>query len=156
MHYNNDMTKRKVSTSNLPFSSLSSSCQKIWAIGGGKGGVGKSLVTANLSISLALMGYRVVAVDFDLGGANLHTCLGIPIPEQTLSDYINKKVKCFDDLLTGTPIQNLKIISGAQDDMGMANLKTTQKNKILAQLREIDTDFLLLDLGAGTSFNTLD
>ena len=114
------------------------------------------MVTANLSISLALMGYRVVAVDFDLGGANLHTCLGIPIPEVTLSDYINKKVQSFEKLLTNTPIPNLKIISGAQDDLGMANLKTIQKNKILSKLSKIDTDFLLLDLGAGTSFNTLD
>ena len=62
--------------------------KKIWAIGGGKGGVGKSLVTANLSICLALMGYRVCAVDLDLGGANLHTCLGVNIPERTLSDYL--------------------------------------------------------------------
>ena len=53
--------------------------QKVWAIGGGKGGVGKSLVSANVSICLALMGYKVVTVDLDLGGANLHTCLGIPI-----------------------------------------------------------------------------
>jgi flagellar biosynthesis protein FlhG len=130
--------------------------KKIWAIGGGKGGVGKSLVSANLSICLALMGYRVVAVDLDLGGANLHTCLGVPIPEMTLSDYILKKVSNFQDLLVQTPIQNLKIISGAQDDIGVANLKHMHKNKIIAKLQEIDADFILFDLGAGTSFNTID
>lgn len=42
--------------------------QKIWAIGGGKGGVGKSLVTANLAICLALMGDKVAAIDLDLEG----------------------------------------------------------------------------------------
>ncbi|MEI8346182.1 MAG: AAA family ATPase [Pseudomonadota bacterium] len=129
---------------------------KIWAIGGGKGGVGKSLITANLSICLALMGYKVVSIDLDLGGANLHTCLGVPIPEKTLSDYMTKKVSSLEDLLTPTPISNLSIISGAQDDVGIANLKQMQKAKLLNKLNNLRADFILLDLGAGTSFNTLD
>lgn len=130
--------------------------QKIWAIGGGKGGVGKSLVTANLSICLALMGYKVVAIDLDLGGANLHTCLGVPIPEKTLSDYLTKKARSITELLTPTAINNLWIISGAQDDLGIANLKQMHKAKLLNQLSELQVDFVLLDLGAGTTFNTID
>jgi flagellar biosynthesis protein FlhG len=129
---------------------------KVWAIGGGKGGVGKSLVTANVSICLALMGYKVVSIDLDLGGANLHTCLGVPIPERTLSDYLSKKVRSLNELLTPTPISNLSIISGAQDDVGIANLKQMQKAKILSHLGDLDADFVLLDLGAGTAYNTLD
>ncbi len=130
--------------------------KKIWAIGGGKGGVGKSLVTANTSICLALMGYKVVTIDLDLGGANIHTCLGIPIPEKTLSDYITKKVAKIEDLVVQTPIKNLSIVSGAQDDLGIANLKQMHKSKILSQLKKLDADYILLDLGAGTTLNTLD
>ena len=130
--------------------------QKIWAIGGGKGGVGKSLVTANLSICLALMGYKVVAIDLDLGGANLHTCLGVPIPDKTLSDYLTKKARSLNELLTPTAINNLWVISGAQDDLGIANLKQMHKAKLLNQLGELQVDFVLLDLGAGTTFNTID
>jgi flagellar biosynthesis protein FlhG len=130
--------------------------KKIWAIGGGKGGVGKSLVSANVAICLALMGNKVVAVDLDLGGANLHTCLGLPIPTMTLSDYISKKVTNFEDLLVSTPIHNLKIISGAQDELGMANLKHMHKNQIIRKLHELDADYILFDLGAGTAFNTID
>lgn len=138
-------------------SKLSSSKHKeIWAIGGGKGGVGKSLTTANLSICLALMGYKVVGIDLDLGGANLHTCLGTQIPKLTLSDYLTKKVSQFSSLVTPTPIENLSIISGAHDDFGMANLKQAHKAKLLHQLYELDADFILLDLGAGTTYNTLD
>jgi flagellar biosynthesis protein FlhG len=129
---------------------------QIWAIGGGKGGVGKSLVTANVSICLALMGYKVVAIDLDLGGANLHTCLGVPIPEKTLSDYLSKKVQSLNNLKTPTLIQNLSIISGAQDDVGIANLKQTHKAKLIKKLDALDADYVILDLGAGTSFNTLD
>src|SRR3712207_4619388 len=110
---------------------LAPNLKKIWAIGGGKGGVGKSLVSANVAICLALMGHKVVAVDLELGGANLHTCLGLPIPQMTLSDYVSKKVTRFEDLLVSTPIANLKIISGAQDELGMANLKHMHKNQII-------------------------
>lgn len=130
--------------------------KKIWAVGGGKGGVGKSLVSANVAICLALMGNKVVAVDLDLGGANLHTCLGLPIPQVTLSDYVSKKITNFEDLLVSTPIQNLKIISGAQDELGMANLKHMHKNQIIRKLSELDADYILFDLGAGTAFNTID
>ena len=130
--------------------------KKIWAVGGGKGGVGKSLVSANVAICLALMGNKVVAVDLDLGGANLHTCLGLPIPQMTLSDYVSKKITNFEDLLVPTPIQNLKIISGAQDELGMANLKHMHKNQIIRKLTELDADYILFDLGAGTAFNTID
>jgi flagellar biosynthesis protein FlhG len=130
--------------------------QKIWGIGGGKGGVGKSLVSANLSILLASMGHKVVAVDLDLGGANLHTCLGIPIPSLTLSDYISKKETDINKLLVPTQVDNLYVISGAQDELGMANLKQTHKNKILQSFSQIDADYIIFDLGAGTTFNTLD
>ncbi len=130
--------------------------KKIWAIGGGKGGVGKSLVSANVAICLALMGNKVVAVDLDLGGANLHTCLGLPIPSVTLSDYVSKRVTNFEDLLVPTPISNLRIISGAQDEIGMANLKHMHKNQIIRKLHDLDADYILFDLGAGTAFNTID
>ena len=130
--------------------------KKIWAIGGGKGGVGKSLVSANTAICLALMGHKVIAVDLDLGGANLHTTLGLPIPQVTLSDYVSKRVTNFEELLVSTPIHNLKIISGAQDELGMANLKHMQKNQIIRKLGELDAEYILFDLGAGTAFNTID
>lgn len=129
---------------------------RIWAVGGGKGGVGKSLVTANLSICLALLGYRVVAIDLDLGGANLHTCLGLPIPEKTLSDYVTRKYRSIAELKTPTPIPNLSVISGAQDEMGITNLKNLQNRKILSSFGDLEADIVLLDLGAGTANNTLD
>ena len=130
--------------------------QEIWAVGGGKGGVGKSLFAANASIFLALLGKKVVAIDLDLGGANLHTCLGVPIPEKTLSDYVNNTVGCLDDLIVPTAIKNLSLISGAQDSMGIANLRRIQKVKLMRKINKINADYVIFDLGAGTSFNTLD
>jgi flagellar biosynthesis protein FlhG len=129
---------------------------KFWAIGGGKGGVGKSIVTLMIGDSLARLGNKVLIVDADLGGSNLHTLVGIRYPKNTLADFISKKVETIDEVIMDTPVENMKIICGADDILGMANPKYTQKTRILNHLKRIDADFILLDLGAGTSFTTID
>ena len=60
------------------------------AIGGGKGGIGKSFIAANLSVCLARSGYSVTLMDLDLGGANAHTCLGMNAPGLSLSDFFSR------------------------------------------------------------------
>jgi flagellar biosynthesis protein FlhG len=57
--------------------------RKLWAIGGGKGGIGKSVFTLGLAISLARLGKKLILVDGDLGGANLHTLMGVRYPPPT-------------------------------------------------------------------------
>ena len=57
-------------------------------IAGGKGGVGKSLLTANLAIALSRMGRRTIAVDLDLGGANLHHFLGVANKYPGIGDFL--------------------------------------------------------------------
>ena len=68
----------------------------IWSVGGGKGGIGKSVVTANIGCALAMAGKKVVLVDADLGGANLHTYFGIKFPEKGLEDYIKGRIGSLD------------------------------------------------------------
>lgn len=130
--------------------------RRVVAIGGGKGGIGKSLVSANLGIALAQRGSRVVLVDADLGGANLHTCLGVPQPRVTLSDFVEKRAARLEDVVVATGIDRLELISGAMDDLDAANPRHSQKAKLLRHLKTLDVDYVLLDLGAGTSFNVLD
>jgi len=129
---------------------------EIWAVGGGKGGTGKSFLSANLAIALAKQGKRVLLIDADLGCANLHTCLGIDYPEATLSDLLTGRIKRIEEAIVPTGIPNLGLISGAQDILEMANPKHTQKMRLLKQIQELDMEFIILDLGAGTSFNILD
>lgn len=129
---------------------------KIWAVGSGKGGVGKSFITANLGVAMAKHGKHVVLVDLDLGGANLHTCLGMAHPERTLSDFLTGKVEHINDLLEDTCVPGLNLISGAADSLHIANLKYFQKTKVIRNLSRIEADYVILDLGAGTTFNTLD
>lgn len=135
---------------------VTSRIRHVWAVGGGKGGVGKSLIASSMAISLARAGNRVVAIDLDLGGANLHTALGVELPSKTLGDFTLGKVNSLSDCLTPTPVPYLEIISGAQDSVEIANLSFEGKVKLLEQIRLLDTDYVLLDLGAGSSINTLD
>jgi flagellar biosynthesis protein FlhG len=128
----------------------------VWAVGGGKGGVGKSVVTSSLAIALARRGQRCVVVDADLGGANLHTILGVPKPERTLTDFLSRRFADLGDVRCETPIANLSLISGAHALLEMANPKHSQKEKILRHIRSLDVDHVFLDLSAGSAFNVLD
>ena len=130
--------------------------KEIWAVGGGKGGIGKSLITGNIGITLARLKKRVLLVDADLGGANLHTTLGIGVPEMTLSDFLNRRVETIQEVIIKTSIPNLSLVSGAQDFLDAANPNFAQKARLLRHLETLDADYILLDLGAGTSFNILD
>ena len=136
--------------------SNSNSIKEIWAIGGGKGGVGKSFVAGNLGILLAQRGFRVILADLDLGGANLHTWLGVNTPEQGVSEFVDRQVEQIHELLIPTSIPHLRLISGARDGIEIANLKHTQKMRFLMALKRLDTDFIVMDLGAGTAYNTID
>ena len=129
---------------------------QVWAIGGGKGGAGKSVVSTILAFWLARMGKRTVLVDVDLGGANLHTLLGIKNPLKTLNDFITKKSEALEDICIDTEAQNLRLISGASDVLSLANPHFSQKVKLINHFSRLDADYVMLDLGAGTSFNVLD
>lgn len=127
-----------------------------WPIGGGKGGSGKSFLTGNLGISLARQGHRTLLIDLDFGAANLHTIVGVSHPDKSLSDFINKKIKTMEESIIETAEPNLSMISGAKNNLDIANLAYEQKAKILRAIAKLDYDYILLDLGAGTAFNTID
>ncbi len=128
----------------------------IWTIAGGKGGVGKSLLCSNLSIDLAQRGNSVVLIDADFGGPNIHTFFGISTSIISVSDFIKSNQLRLDDILLPTGIANLKLASGAHDVLGMANLNVIQQNKLIKAIKTLDVDYVLVDLGAGTSSYTLD
>jgi flagellar biosynthesis protein FlhG len=138
------------------FAPVIAPAKKIWAIGGGKGGVGKSFVISNLAISLSRLGKQVTVVDLDLGSANLHTCLGSDIPVQTLSDFLAGRVTNLQQIVNQCVIPNVSFISGANDSVSAANVPEEQHRRLLANLMNISCDYLLLDLGAGTHTTTLD
>jgi len=130
--------------------------KQIWAVGGGKGGIGKSLLASNLAIALSRLGNSVTAIDLDLGGANLHTTLGVDLPKKSLSDFISKRVSSLADCVVPTGLPNLNMISGAQDSVNVAQITLEQQRNFLSEVRGLNADYLIFDLGAGTSGYTMD
>lgn len=126
------------------------------ACGGGKGGVGKSLVAANLGIALARLGMRTVLVDGDLGAANLHTMFGIDQPGATLGALIDRRAANLEEVSIPTGEPRLFLVPGTGAVVGAANLGHAQKTKLIGHIRRIDAEVVVVDVGAGTSFNTLD
>jgi flagellar biosynthesis protein FlhG len=129
---------------------------EIWAVGGGKGGVGKSLISALLALDMAGRGSKTILIDADLGGANLHTMMGITTPPRTLNDLVMRKYDTMDQICIQTEIRQLQMVCGASEILSLANPQYAQKNKIMQKIVSLPADCIILDLGAGTSYNVLD
>ena len=128
----------------------------IIAVGGGKGGIGKSVVCTNLAIGMALSGQKVVLIDTDFGASNLHALLGINNPAHGFQDFFNENFPNKQSLLIDTGIGNLKFVSGAGDNPGSANIDADKVNTVISFIKNLEADTILLDLGPGTNFNVID
>ena len=128
---------------------------QIIPIASGKGGVGKSLLAANLAIALGQQGKRVVLVDLDLGASNLHLVIGQKPCTASLGSWFTEKSD-FKDIVQPTDYQNVSFIAGDSQIPDLTSLKHVQKVKLIRNLKNIDTDYVILDLGAGTHQFILD
>ena len=129
---------------------------QIIAIASGKGGVGKSMLTANLAVALGQSGKQVVAADLDLGGSNLHLALGAMGLPRGVGTYFDKPSTRLEEIIYPTDYPNLSIIPGESELPGIANVPPAPKQRLLHDLKNLEYDYLLLDLGAGTHYNTMD
>lgn len=125
-------------------------------IASGKGGVGKSSYAVNLASVLAKKGKSVILADLDFGGANLHTLLGLKNNHAGLGNFIYRQTEDFSSLLQETQIPGLKFIAGDCLYPGTANMDNASKRRIIKALNAQDADYVIMDLGAGTTYNTLD
>ncbi|MGD9308536.1 MAG: P-loop NTPase [Desulfosarcina sp.] len=128
---------------------------KMIAVGGAKGGIGKSLFVANLGVLLAQLGKKTVLVDLDLGGANLHLYMGVWSLPRRIDDFLTKSVPAIHDIMLPTKYGPM-LIGGGGGKLGAANIHFSRKLKLLRALKAIDADYVILDLGGDTTFNILD
>ncbi|MCK5098583.1 MAG: AAA family ATPase, partial [Desulfobacteraceae bacterium] len=128
---------------------------KIIAVGGAKGGIGKSIFASNLSVCLANKGFNTIAADFDLGGSNLHLFLGKTHIKKNINDYLSSEVVDIKDILVKTKY-GPKLIGGNSSQLGASNISFTRKLKLLKAIRNIKADYIVMDLGGDTSYNVLD
>jgi len=125
-------------------------------IASGKGGVGKSMVAANLAIALAQAGRSVVLADLDLGASNLHLILGVSAPKRGIGTFLIGQGVSFESVVLDTDYPNLRFLPGDAEVPGLANIRPAQKNQLVKRLLSLEADYLVLDLGAGTGSNILD
>lgn len=128
---------------------------QIIPIASGKGGVGKSLLSANLAITLGQAGKKVILADLDLGASNLHLVIGQFAAKKGIGTFITGTSK-FEDIIQPTEYENVSFIAGDSEIPGLSTLKTVQKNNLIKKFRELDCDYLIIDLGAGTHLTILD
>ncbi len=128
----------------------------ILPVASGKGGVGKSAVSVNLALSLAEKGKKIALCDFDLGGANLHTLLGLKNNSAGLGNFIYHQVPHLETLMQDTGIENLFFIAGDCLFPGTPNLDFFTKKKLMKEISLLPVDYAILDLGGGSTYNILD
>ncbi|MBX3326837.1 MAG: P-loop NTPase [Nitrospira sp.] len=127
------------------------------SVASGKGGVGKSVVSANLALALAKSGRQVILADLDVGGADAHIMFGELNPPVTLTDFLNKRVNRLEDVAIPTTLHpNLRLIPGTGETLATANMAYARKKRLIKQFQELTTDVVVIDIGAGTSYHALD
>jgi len=127
------------------------------SIASGKGGAGKSMVASNIALLLAKQGYRVTLVDLDTGGANLHVLFGLFHPQTSLTDFLNNRNIPLQRMAQSLPVNhNLSLIAGTGETLLTSNLPHSKKKRLINHLRKLEGDIVVVDVGAGTHYHTLD
>ncbi|MCG8614645.1 MAG: MinD/ParA family protein [Desulfobacterales bacterium] len=126
---------------------------KIITVASGKGGVGKTSISLNLSLALADAGYRVCLFDADLGLANVNILTGI-YPEHGLADVMDGKKSLSQIMIR--EFNGIDIIPGSSGVARLADLDTAGARRLLNGFENLtDYDFFILDTSAGISAQVL-
>lgn len=128
---------------------------KVWVVGSGKGGVGKTFVSTSLAISLSKLGHNVVVVDLDLSGANVHTALGLNPSHMNIRHFFESQ-KALQELVIPTPFSKLSYIQGYWDSWVPTDFAPNQIQKLIPELHTLRADYVIVDIGAGAMAGHLD
>lgn len=125
---------------------------RVISIGAGRGGAGKSLLSINLGIYLAQLGRSVIVVDVDPAGSDLHALLGLEsVPVPTREQFEENAVEPVP-----TPVPGLKLIPALYDPTTATLLRASRKARMIGKFRQLGADYIIFDLGAGSSRSSLD
>ncbi len=127
---------------------------KILAVTSGKGGVGKTNVVANLSVSLSELGKKIVVLDADFGLANLDVLLGLT-PRYHLGHVLFGN-KSLTEIMVQGP-KGIRIIPASSGLQRMSELTVAQRNHLVESFTSLDleTDYFIIDTAAGISRNVI-
>jgi flagellar biosynthesis protein FlhG len=127
---------------------------KILAVTSGKGGVGKTNVVANLSVSLSELGKKIVVLDADFGLANIDVLLGLT-PRYHLGHVLFGN-KTLSEIMVQGP-KGIRIIPASSGLQRMSELTLAQRNHLVESFANLDcdTDYFIIDTAAGISRNVI-
>lgn len=128
--------------------------RRLIAVGGGKGGVGKSLIAQSIAVYLAQIGKRVVLIDADPTGANLHLSLGVSRAQRSLSAAL--EAGDLESALDATSVPGLRLLVAPVDSSAEGAIKGARKIRILQGLRTVEAEDIVVDVGPGTSTSASD
>jgi flagellar biosynthesis protein FlhG len=124
------------------------------AVTSGKGGVGKTQLSANIALLLARHGRRVLLVDADLGLASLDLAFGVH-PQADLLSVVRGRTQLSEIVIEAGP--GVSLLPACPGRFEMANLQSAERERLHAALRELaaDYDTLVIDTGAGIGANSV-
>jgi flagellar biosynthesis protein FlhG len=116
----------------------------------GKGGVGKSTLSANIAYLIGEKGLKVCILDADVGLANLQVLLNVK-PSFTIFDYIEGRCE-MDELLTATSYENLVLVAGKSGYQYATSASSFVFSRVIHDVLSLNKfDILIVDTGAGLS-----
>lgn len=124
------------------------SSTQLWVVASGKGGVGKTFITSSLAISLSKMGHTVAVIDLDLSGANIHTAFGVAPACNNIRHFF-EGTKTLPELLIPTEIPRVSFVQGFWDAWAPTDLSVEQIHTLVPEIKKLNADYVLVDLGAG-------
>ena len=134
---------------------------RVLVVGGARGGVGKTVLAANLGLYLSTIGRKVVLADADPAGANLHTCLGtspaVPLSKMRRHGRASEVPRSTQlaEALQDSPFKGLRLLHLGLDEPAVG-YRVERMAKLMGSLRELDAEYVVVDLGVGLTKEALD
>jgi len=134
-------------------SALPRGVRRVVAVGGGRPGVGHSVLSVNLAVYLAQLGRKVVLIDSDGQSGSLHAMFGVePVEKVVQGDPLAEEI--LEPIPTGIP--GLALVPQEYTQNSTLPLRPGRKPRWAKGLRLLDADYVILDLGGGTAPASLD
>jgi flagellar biosynthesis protein FlhG len=132
---------------------------RVIVVTGARGGAGRTVIASNLALYLATIGRKVIVVDADPSGANMHTCLGMRRPiSLARAGRLNARrdgVTLAEEVMVRTAYPGLRLLYAGFDEPAPA-ARSERLVRLIDKLRRVQADYVVVDMGVGTGREVVD